>query len=116
MGRIELAPACINSSPGRGGGPAKLVEGHVQGITTPEGQDHRSVPLHHPSDGSPPHYGEDLQPPNPSPPEGGEGRKVATLPPFRGRGEFAEIKAKAGLNSSPIDLRWGGGSWRDSGD
>jgi hypothetical protein len=47
------------SSPDRGGEPAKLVEGHVQGITTPEGQDSQSVPLPHASHGPPPHSGED---------------------------------------------------------
>ena len=49
------------SSPDRGGEPAKLVEGHVQGITTPEGQDNQSVPLPHASHGPPPHSGEDIE-------------------------------------------------------
>ena len=46
----------------------------MQGVTTSTGQENRRVPHHHPLDGSPPRAGEDLQPPNPSPPEGGEGR------------------------------------------
>ena len=49
-----------NSSPARGGGPSQTVEGHVQRITTPEGQDNQSVPLHHASHGPPPHSGEDF--------------------------------------------------------
>ena len=54
-----VAPACINSSPARGGGPSQTVEGHVQGITTPEGHEDSPGPLPHPADGPPPHSGED---------------------------------------------------------
>ncbi len=48
------------SSPTGGGEPAKLVEGHGQGIATSKKQEKRSVPLHHPADGPPPRSGEDL--------------------------------------------------------
>ena len=48
------------SSPGRGGGPAKLVEGHVPTSVPSLGQDNPPVPLHHPADGPPPRSGEDL--------------------------------------------------------
>jgi hypothetical protein len=54
------ARAGLHSSPERGGGPSQTVEGHVQGVTASKGQENRSVPLHHPSDGSPPRAGEDL--------------------------------------------------------
>ena len=50
-----------NSSPARGGGPSQTVEGHVQRITTPEGQNNQSVPLPHASHGPPPHSGEDIE-------------------------------------------------------
>jgi hypothetical protein len=39
-----------NSSPARGGGPAKLVEGYVQNVPAPKAQENLAVPLHpHPS-------------------------------------------------------------------
>jgi hypothetical protein len=57
----------------------QTVEGHVQGITTPEGQDNQSVPLPHASHGPAvapqrlrlPHSGEDLQPPPVAPAQAG---------------------------------------------
>ena len=39
-----------------------MVEGHVQGITTPKGQEDSPVPLHHASHGPPPHSGEEFRP------------------------------------------------------
>ncbi len=48
----------LDSSPARGGGPAKLVEGHVPSVTSL--QENPPVPLHHPSDGPPPPLGEDF--------------------------------------------------------
>jgi glycyl-tRNA synthetase beta chain len=51
---------CSRSSPERGGGPAKLVEGQVRSAAMLEQQDHSPVPLHHPADGPPPRSGEDL--------------------------------------------------------
>jgi hypothetical protein len=65
------AKAGLNSSPTGGGGPSQTVEGHVQGITAPEGQDNQSVPLPHASHGPPPHSGEDLQPPPVAPAQAG---------------------------------------------
>jgi 2-dehydro-3-deoxygluconokinase len=57
----ELA---LNSSPERGGGPAKLVEGQVQNILLTKTQENPPVPLHHPAakalNGPPPRSGEDL--------------------------------------------------------
>ena len=50
-----------NSSPFRGGEPAKLVEGHSKGITPSDVQQKLQVPLHHPSDGSPPRNGEEFK-------------------------------------------------------
>ncbi len=47
------------------------MEGHVQGIATPEGQDSQSVPLPHASHGPPPYSGEDLQPPPVAPAQAG---------------------------------------------
>ena len=72
------AKAGLNSSPARGSrrrcgataGPSQTVEGQVQGITTPEGQEDSPVPLHHPSGGPPPHSGEDMPPGAPPPPFG----------------------------------------------
>ncbi len=49
-----------NSSPARGGGPAKLVEGHSEGVTPSEVQEKLRVPLHHPADGTPPRNGEEF--------------------------------------------------------
>ena len=37
------------SSPTGGGGPSQTVEGHVQGITTPDGQDNQSARLQYAS-------------------------------------------------------------------
>ena len=51
--------AGFNSSPARGGGPSQTMEGQVQGITTPEGQDDAPVPLPHASRGPPPQSGGD---------------------------------------------------------
>ncbi len=48
------------SSPTGGGGPAKLVEGHVQNVPTSKAQETRPVPLHHPADGPPPRNGEEF--------------------------------------------------------
>ncbi|MFM5885699.1 MAG: NAD-dependent DNA ligase LigA [Novosphingobium sp.] len=55
----EVVEATL-SSPERGGGPPKVVEGYAQVITTPEGQEHSPVPLHHAAHGSPPRAGEEL--------------------------------------------------------
>ena len=49
-----------NSSPFRGGGPAKLVEGHSEGVTPSDVQEKQRVPLHHPADGTPPRTGEEF--------------------------------------------------------
>jgi DNA ligase (NAD+) len=49
------------SSPERGGGPAKLVEGHAPEIATSPGSAVRPVPLHHPADGPPPRAGEEAR-------------------------------------------------------
>jgi formate dehydrogenase iron-sulfur subunit len=43
-----------------GGGPPKVVEGHLPDNTTSPAQDNPPVPLHHPADGPPPRAGEDL--------------------------------------------------------
>jgi methionyl-tRNA formyltransferase len=51
--------AATSSSNG-GGGPAKLVEGHVPDGATSKAQEDRAVPLHHPSDGPPPRSGEEF--------------------------------------------------------
>jgi acyl-CoA ligase (AMP-forming) (exosortase A-associated) len=48
----------LNTSPERGGGPAKLVEGYVQNVPPPKAQEIPPVPLHHPADGPPPRSGE----------------------------------------------------------
>jgi ribonuclease P protein component len=48
------------SSPERGGGPAKLVEGHASSRATSKARENRNVPLHHPADGPPPRSGEEL--------------------------------------------------------
>ncbi len=66
--RLEL-----NSSPERGGGPPKVVEGHSEGRAT------SPVPLHHPADGPPPRSEED--------------RDTLTL-----HGEFAETLSAGGDN------------------
>ena len=65
-----------NSSPKRGGGPAKLVEGYVQNVPAPKAQENLAVPLHHPADGPPPRAGEDLG--FNSSPERGGGARVAS--------------------------------------
>ncbi len=54
----EVATAI--SSPERGGGPARLVEGHSPDDATSRGQGNLPVPLHHPADGPPPPAGEEL--------------------------------------------------------
>jgi hypothetical protein len=48
---VTVIPTVIrnNSSPTGGGGPSQTVEGHVQGITTPDGQDNQSAPLQYAS-------------------------------------------------------------------
>ena len=51
--RLLMLDRSLNSSPGRGGGPAKPVEG-VPSPTVP-----MESPLHHPADGPPPRPGED---------------------------------------------------------
>jgi glycyl-tRNA synthetase beta chain len=50
----------LKSSPSGGGEPAKLVEGHGEGVTPSDVQENLAVPLHHPADGSPPRAGEEL--------------------------------------------------------
>jgi len=57
------------SSPDRGGGPAKLVEGQLQ--DGPAASD-AHLPLHHPADGPPPPLGEDLVRVDDGVTEGGE--------------------------------------------
>ena len=59
-GRLTRYRSPLHSSPERGGGPAKLVEG--QGQSSPTFRPHETplLPLHHPADGSPPRSGEDL--------------------------------------------------------
>jgi hypothetical protein len=51
-----------------------MVEGQVQSITTPKGQEDSPVPLPHASHGPPPHSGEEF-PPSPS----GEGKGVGPV-------------------------------------
>ncbi len=51
---------CKQPSPERGGGPAKLVEGHPRVDLPLDQQTHSPVPLHHPADGPPPRVGEDF--------------------------------------------------------
>ena len=56
------------SSPKRGGGPAKLVEGHAVAGASPPAFGTSPVPLHHPADGPPPRSGEEpdgMLPPDP---------------------------------------------------
>src|SRR3546814_10303871 len=53
------------SSPERGGGPPKVVEGHGRGRVTYKGQETPHVPLHHASHGPPPPVGEERQLPTP---------------------------------------------------
>jgi uncharacterized membrane protein len=48
----------LRSSPERGGGPAKLVEGQVQKVA-PQSERNAHLPLHHPSGGPPLPLGED---------------------------------------------------------
>jgi len=55
--------AVAQSSPVRGGGPAKLVEGYKPHNVPSRGQDNLPVPLHHPADGPPPRTGEVLDVP-----------------------------------------------------
>ena len=50
----------LKSSPSGGGEPAKLVEGHGEGVSPSDVQENLAVPLHHPADGSPPRAGEEL--------------------------------------------------------
>src|SRR3546814_1090838 len=45
------------SSPERGGGPPKVVEGHGRSRVTDKGQETSRVPLHHASHGPPPPKG-----------------------------------------------------------
>ena len=58
LAAYKRAANILKSSPDRGGGPAKLVEGQVPPVTDP--LETTSVPLHHPADGSPPRSGEEL--------------------------------------------------------
>jgi glycyl-tRNA synthetase beta chain len=60
LARWLVEEGIVSSSPARGGGPAKLVEGQVQ--TEPDAANSASptVPLHHPADGPPPPSGEEL--------------------------------------------------------
>jgi glycyl-tRNA synthetase beta chain len=57
--RVNQKYFVCKSSPERGGGPAKLVEGHPQDVPTPNAQENSPVPLHHPADGPPPRAGEE---------------------------------------------------------
>jgi glycyl-tRNA synthetase beta chain len=56
LARWLVEEGIVSSSPNRGGGPAKLVEGHAQANAAPP----PNVPLHHLSDGPPPRAGEEL--------------------------------------------------------
>ncbi|MBA4161790.1 MAG: DNA ligase (NAD(+)) LigA [Novosphingobium sp.] len=59
--RLREVAVAAHSSPERGGGPAKLVEGHPpESPTSPHPQENLPVPLHHPADGPPPRAGEAL--------------------------------------------------------
>ncbi|MEP6867766.1 MAG: glycine--tRNA ligase subunit beta [Novosphingobium sp.] len=60
LARWLVEEGIVTSSPKRGGGPAKLVEGHAPDLLPSHGQDNPPVPLHHPADGLPPRAGEDL--------------------------------------------------------
>jgi hypothetical protein len=63
--------------PGTGRGTIRrMVEGQVQSITTPKGQEDSPVPLPHASHGPPPHSGEDF---HPSPSGEGKGRGLSAL-------------------------------------
>ncbi|OYW44626.1 MAG: DNA ligase (NAD(+)) LigA [Sphingomonadales bacterium 12-68-11] len=53
------AEAAAQSSPERGGGPAKLVEGQVPADATSQPSEEPPAPLPHPADGPPPPLGED---------------------------------------------------------
>src|SRR3546814_19079380 len=56
------------SSPERGGGPPKVVEGHGRSRVTYKGQETPRVPLHHASHRPPPPVGEERPLPTPNPP------------------------------------------------
>src|SRR3546814_14931546 len=74
------------SSPERGGGPPKVVEGHGRSRVTYKGQDTPRVPPHHSLPGPPPPQGEDRQRPRPPPnPPFPRSRHHATLHPTRAR-------------------------------
>ncbi len=60
LARWLVESGVIKSSPERGGEPAKLVEGHSEGVAPSDVQEKLRVPLHHPADGSPPRSGEEL--------------------------------------------------------
>ena len=60
-GQWRIAPGEGSILPFRGGGPAKLVEGHRQVIPSFRRQDQSPVPLHHPADGPPPRAGKELR-------------------------------------------------------
>ncbi len=58
--RVNQKYFVCKSSPARGGGPAQLVERHVEVVPAFKNQENPSVPLHHPMGGPPPRAGEDL--------------------------------------------------------
>jgi glycyl-tRNA synthetase beta chain len=60
LARWLVESGVVNSSPARGGEPAKLVEGHSEGVTPSDVQEKLRVPLHHPADGPPSRSGEEL--------------------------------------------------------
>ncbi|MBX9884600.1 MAG: glycine--tRNA ligase subunit beta [Novosphingobium sp.] len=60
LARWLVEEGIVSSSPERGGGPAKLVEGQVQAEPDGTGGASLTVPLHHPADGPPPRSGEEL--------------------------------------------------------
>ena len=57
--RVNQKYFVCKSSPARGGGPAKLVEGHPLGSASVGRQYDPPVPLHHPAAGPPPRAGEE---------------------------------------------------------
>ncbi|MEL7197328.1 MAG: NAD-dependent DNA ligase LigA [Pseudomonadota bacterium] len=57
---LEALREAAQSSPERGGGPSKTVEGHLADTDQVEGERVAAQPLHHPADGPPPRSGEDI--------------------------------------------------------
>ncbi|WP_156839142.1 glycine--tRNA ligase subunit beta [Novosphingobium aquimarinum] len=60
LARWLVEEGIVTSSPNRGGGPAKLVEGQAPPILTPQPETTPPVPLHSPAEGPPPRSGEVL--------------------------------------------------------